>query len=767
MANFESKMFMCRASRPVRLYRSVYDAQDCAMILYPNKVFTSCKQYIRNHVTFYHITTSDCVDIPIGYWCTGNALQTMQVQAPIQPEPVMQDDGSISIHAELQVNAHGAVIYRNPTGDSTVPCDLALGDSIISDRQTTVSMNGTLETRYRIASLTSEDQSLVGGWIAGNRAVREIVPETIDDPDAGIMLLSALPANGGGSQGAGGGGGGNAADNPTTAVVTTNTGEEETVNLPDDTDAATDVTADDAAQEVEITTANYNDESFMQQLYNSYGMEYFGSSESSLMNTPIGRMIFVHGMPFQFTHITDRRGHSTKAKGQADDEFVVTMVSGGSADMYGRTFAKEIASNMPIAVMVPGKPKFLTNVKSGLFRGKDGSNEAMANIIPAFGASDTALGEALAGAVESIQGDYQYYSLEVAVEDYFQYVNSCAHAAARFMGLSQTTYRGIPLEKFDWQKYNSAEDQEYGMFEEIVGISGGVSFAYDPTGSVSDTLSNSTGESKFASFFNNINSQAREIEFIMGYSGAEAYKVIDSANFVGEAQSAMKGGLFGGIESVVDRVGTWLKNSLHGMNMRFPEIWNESQHSRGYDIEMHFITPYATPFCKYRYVLIPFFHIFCLAAPKSDTNVSQYSAPFIMRAYSKGYFNVEMGIIENLQWKRFGDGDMISEDGIPTQIDVSITFKDLYHVLAMTNMYKTGVDGTSGADNVQNFLNNTGLVDLIGTLSGVNMNRISLKDRLAIWASSSFDAWGSLGGNFMRHIQGRVRSVVENVLYGV
>ena len=70
-------------------------------------------------------------------------------------------------------------------------------------------------------------------------------------------------------------------------------------------------------------------------------------------------------------------------------------------------------------------------------------------------------------------------------------------------------------------------------------------------------------------------------------------------------------------------------------------------------------------------------------------------------------------------------------------------------------------------DNVQNFLNNTGLVDLIGTLSGVNMNRISLKDRLAMWASTSMDAWGSLGGNFMRHIQGRVRSVVENVLYGV
>lgn len=768
MARFDEKVYLCRASRPVRLYRSVYDASDCATILCPDQIFTSRKQYIRDHVTFYHITESDS-DVPVGYWCTGNVLQTIPVDVAPTQEPTMTTDGSITQTTDLEVNAHGAVIYKNPTGDRTVPCDLPFGTQILSDQQVSVVMNGMPEMRYHIASLTGEDQSLVGGWIAANRAIRVVPTVATADLAAIPMPMTAVPSapEGGGG---GTGGGGNTANNPTSVVVPTNTGSGTELTLPPDTDTSGDdagLTADDEAQEVIITTSNYNDEDFMRKMYESYGMEYFGSSESSLMNTPIGRMIFVHGMPFQFTHITDRRGHSTKSKGQADDEFVTTAASGGGADMYGRTFAKEIASNMPIAVMVPGKPKFLTNVKSGLFRGKDGSNETMAGFIPSFGASDSELGNALAGAVESIQGDYQYYSLEVAVEDYFQYVNSCAHSSARFMGLGKTLYRGVALENFDWQKYNSSEDQEYGMFEEIVGLSGGVSFAYDPTGAVTDTISNSTGESKFASFFNNINSQAREIEFIMGFSGAEAYKVIDSANFVGEAQSAMKGGLFGGIESVVDRVGTWLKNSLHGMNMRFPEIWNESQHSRGYDIEMHFIAPYATSFCKYRYVLIPFYHIFCLASPTSDTNVSQYSAPFIMRAYSKGYFNVEMGIIENLMWKRFGDGDMISEDGIPTQIDVSITFKDLYHVLAMTNMYKTGVDGTSGMDNVQNFLNNTGLVDLIGTLSGVNMNRISLKDRLAMWASTSMDAWGSLGGNFMRHIQGRVRSVVENVLYGV
>ena len=390
MAKFETKVFMCRASRPIRLYRSVYDANDCAVILQPNKVFTSRKQYIRDHVTFYHITESDVKDVPTGYWCTGNALQTMPVTVQEKPAPAVQDDGTTAIMTELKVKARGAVVYQQSTGNSTIPCDLALGDQLVTDRQSTVNMAGIPETRYRIASLTSEDQSLVGGWIAGNSAVQSITDE--QDSLADIpMLLSMVPeAPSGGGGGASTGAGTNTtpsnnANNPTWVVVPTNPGGEQEITLPNETDTAgDDITNDDAAQNVEITIENYGNEEFMKKLYESYGMTYFGSSESSLMSTPIGRMIFVHGMPFQFTHLTDRRGHSKNPKGAADGEYVTTVASGGVSDMYGRTFAKEIASNMPIAVMVPGKPKFLTNVQSGLFRGADGTKDVLAGALPEF-----------------------------------------------------------------------------------------------------------------------------------------------------------------------------------------------------------------------------------------------------------------------------------------------------------------------------------------------------------------------------------------------
>lgn len=762
MAKFTTTQFLCNVSRPTKLYKSPYDTVSTNTVIYKNQKFISDKQYQMKHVTMFHITRRQDADVPVGMWCPSTVLQLIPIESEPEAASTMKPDGTTDIQKEFQVKAFGAIIYQNPTGDRTVPSGLNLGDTIHIDQVIHTVSNGHPEVRYHIASLTSEDQTLVNGWIVENKAIREVIPEV--EPvsfDNLIMPTAAVPTPGTG--GGGTGGSGNTSNNPTTTVTPDNNDSGTTITLPATTDEGENV-------KIDISFGNFKDPEVIKELYEVYDFDYNGSTEESLMGVPIGRMLFVHGMPFQFTHITDRRLHGNDA-GKSDQEFVEVAASGGSADMYGRTFAKEIAGNMPIAVIVPGKPKFLTNITSGIKLTGDDRKDAIAGLLPGMATNDgTALEGVVKDLVSNVNGDYQYYSLEVNTEEYFQYVDSLAHPSARFMGIGKMTYRGKSLEDLHWADYNSAADQEYGMFEEVVGIAGGVSFAYDPLSAVSDSISSSTGESKFASYFNNINSQAREIEFIMGYSGFESNAVnslIESGNFVQNAQDRLReGGFFAGIGNAIDRVGSWLSNSLHGMNMRFPEIWNESTHTRSYDIEMHFITPYATQFCKWRYVLVPFYHVFCLAAPKSDTNVSQYSSPFIIRAYSKGYFNVELGIIENLTWKRFGDGDMIAEDGVPTQIDVEIQFKDLYHALAMTNMYNDQGNSVLG-NNIQNFFNNTGLVDLIGTLSGVNMNRIDLRDRLAMWASDTLDVYGSKGGNFMRHIQGRVRSVVENILYGV
>lgn len=761
MAEFTTNTLMCKCIRPTRLYESPYDTTPSTMVLMDGLAFYSRKQYMADAKSMFYISaTADDRDVPVGYWCPISMVSMYPVQEEPEPVPEVDETGAVDVNETLHIKAAGAKTYAQYNSTDVEPNGLQLGDLVVCDKKVDVATNGFIETRYHIVSTTGTDQTLADKWITVNKAVAvpngpkvimhspyvtktkaRVMPAPAD---AGIMPLAMEDA---------------AYINPN-PVVTAPDGT--VLTIPNTSDLSGDNNG------VVVNQMNTSDPDSMQQMYNSYGFDYSTVSTSSLMSIPIGRMIFVHGMPFQYTYLTDRRsagdaydgGYTGKSPGDTDSNG--TAIKGDSNDAYGRTFAKEIASNMPIVVLAPGKPKFLSSVKQGVggYVAESGIRDAF---LPMFSAqSDGEYGSILEN-LNSMEGDYQYYSMEIDTASYYNYVNSLCATSARLMGIGGVSYHGTTCFNIRWERYNSAAEQDFSVFEQVMGLAQGVSFAYDPQSSVSDTMTNQTTESQFLSFFNDLSSKARELEFITGYTGSGLDDLFDSESYVQEATGQLNTGAFAGLQNVVDRIGAWAKNSIHGMNMRFPELWADSTHSRSYDIDMHFIAPYATAFCKWRYVLVPFFHIFALAAPKSDKNTSQYSSPFLIRAYSKGYFNVEMGIIESITWKRFGDGDMISEDGVPTQIDVSVSFKDLYHTLAMTEFYGEGL-GT----NIGNFMNNTGLMDLIGTLSGVNMNRISISDRISMFAASGANALGSIGSNFMLGVNTRIRNISAKLhLFGV
>lgn len=799
MAQFTTTSLKCQCTRDVKLYASVYDPRPVNIPLTAGIQFYSRKQYHSDTVDMVYISEGiNCETTPVGYWCPFGCLKAFPIieeESPVEVRP----DGSVSVDVELYINATGASVYTSPDGMTTTPNGLAVGDRVYCDRKVNVSINGMEETRYRISSVRGDDQTLTGSWITLNRAIVNSDGPTINihnpmvrmarsmsmrSASHSIMMMSADDGGGGGGGGSTGGAatidgnrngvsygtnarpGNYSGENVGTGKANTNikTPSGETVTVPDaptsDSTGANDNTTGNTYESI-----NMADPSSYDELYKRYGFSYTATTDTSLMGIPVGRMLFVHGMPFQYTHITDRRGHSVMAWGASANEDTEGPVTSGVTDMYGRSFAANIAANMPIAVIAPGKPKFLTSVKDGMFSyaaGKD-PNQDRNNWFGFFNNSANGAEGAEGGLLEKLaegDGDYQYFSLRIDTMEYFKYVNSLCQTSARLMDLGNVTYRGQACSSIDWGDYNEAAEQDFSTVEMIIGLAKGVSFAFDPQSSVSDTINNTTQDSQFSTMFNNISSKARELEFILGYSGGDIPGFIDSTNYVQADVPHMSGGIASGITNVFKRVGSWINNSAHGMNVRFPEIWSESNYSKSYDIDMHFIAPYATHFCKWRYVLVPFFHIFALAAPISGKNVSQYSSPFLIRAYSKGFFNVEMGIIESITWKRFGDKDMISEDGIPMQIDVSVSFKDLYHALAMSAI---GNEFIESAD----FFNNSGLMDLVGTLSGVNMNRISLAERMSLFIGSSWTAFGALGSNFMRHISDRVRDVADRYFFGI
>lgn len=757
MAEFIVGTLVCRTTRPTRLYRTPYDMNGSLQIIQEKTKFYSRKQYKSGDTMMLYISEGFSDEVPTGYWCPAATVEFFPIveESEKDADPNLNTDGIKEEYTTIIIKNEDVTVYRTKDSTETEPHGLKAGDRIVCDRSITVQNGKVSEARYRIATVFGDDTTVVGCWIAGDRAeeLQSNRKVTYHNPnikaapakvrEAGIMPLE---------------------DDSTTTKPEVNPNQATfsdgtTVEVP-----TVSAEGEDAYDDVVQNTVDLNNFRDTAKLYEEYGYSYATLTKDSYMSIPLGRMLFVHGMPFQWTHITDRRQGSVKRWGASSGEAEEERLKNSSTDLYGRTFARDIAANMPIVVFAPGKPKFMTSVKAGLFGYTGQDKNAAKNFIPVMGTDSGSVWDSVWNNMQDVEGDFQYYTIEIDNAGFYENVNSMCRTSAKLMGLSDVKYRKVNCDDIDWGTYNSAAEQDFSTFETVMGLSAGASFVFDPQSSISDTLTNSTTESQFASFFSDISSKTRELEFILGYTGSGLNDMIDSQNYVEAASNQLNSGALAGFKNAVDRIGTWLKNSIHGMNMKFPEIWSDSGHSPSYEIDMHFIAPYATAFCKWRYVLVPFFHIFCLAGPKSNKSMSQYSAPFLIRAYSKAYFNIEMGIIESLTWKRFGDGDMISEDGIPTQIDVSVSLKDLYHTLAITNMYNDG----EGHFNVSNFMNNTGLMDLIGTLSGVNMNRISIGERISLFVSSNISAFGSLGGNFMRHVSDRVRNISSNLnLYGV
>lgn len=809
-----SNCYMCRVTSITRVYTNPSDMKPSTHTILPGEMFISNQQADIGSSTLFQISSpvsqERMLSIPYDTWIPSTYLD----YAPIE---VVEEDyeelpSPKECHEYFVVKINYNTFYEHSQSSEGYSWPVKVGTVIEVDRSIEIKNDNVVNMRYRVKSVDgSTDSKEVGMWILGNptfyqndtkyqdhtKNTLEAIQE--EDVPERVKFRSAVrrnsPARSGG--------------NPEDSIIYT--GEKKTQTSPfgsstavdvgesvvkqagknaqnisnksktdkdlkdsgntsgtDTDDENTDVSTWSRPQEDldEYAKITYTEMSDYVGLYKKYNMTYLGES---LMSIPIGRMIFVHGMPFQYTYLTDRRLNNNTAYSK---EPTGNFIKSGNLDMYGRMFAGDIAANTPICSIVPGTPVFLTNIKQSLFGvDSNASNKERGGWLPVLSqVTDFNIGDAIKSIID--QNDdkaYQYYSMEVNTTEYFNFVNALCQTTARFMGLGNIAYRNRSCTAFDWSNYNQAAEQDYSMFEEIAGMNNGISFAFDPMSSISDTLNNSTKDSDLAGMLNGISEKARELEFMLGTGGINL-DIVNSSDYEA-ALASVTDGVLSGVRNPLSVISSFIANTTHGMNVRFPEMWSDSSLSRSYDIDMKFITPYATQFCKWRYVIVPFLHLFCLAAPQSKDTIMNYSRPFLIKAYSRGYFNVEMGLIDSIQWKRYGEGDMISEDGVPTEIDVSISFHDLYQQLAISLFH--GAEGsekdiTVNMQRIAVFFNNSGLMDMLGSLSGVNTNRFNLGEKLSLFASTAIGAFSATGSNVLSHISDRVRnSSLMKFIYGL
>lgn len=427
-----------------------------------------------------------------------------------------------------------------------------------------------------------------------------------------------------------------------------------------------------------------NKKNFLQKILNNE------SNTTSISDREIADSLIVHnlngiyGIPYQFMETVDPRL---------------------SNSVLGRKYSEKIITKMPLLCITPGRVRFLSNYSK---REKDG---VLAKLISGDNDADIA---------DILKRDGRYYTFEFAYSEYFKYVNELCRVGARFLEIQDVVITiGKESKKacdFDWSRaLNKNLKTSIASSSEYIG------FYMDSTDSVSESFSNSTTQSQLASTLNGFSDTARELNFLLGAGAGIQYDLMDSAKLnetldtiQGISDQYLRG------NTLFRTIGNNFATIATGGKLLFPEIWADSEFTRDFDITIKLRTPDCDTMSWYLNIYVPLCHLIALAAGHQVEHVNGYSTPFLVRAFYKGLFNVDMGIVTSMNIRK-GKEAAWNIDGLPTEIDVDISIKDLYNMLTII------------ADSSKGFVTNNILMDYIANTCGINYNEMDVTRSLQIY----------------------------------
>ena len=424
----------------------------------------------------------------------------------------------------------------------------------------------------------------------------------------------------------------------------------------------------------------------------------------------------IFAMPYQFLPTVDRRIESP-----VNTESVFSL-----EDKMGRRYGEKIASHLPLLFLTPCRPRFM-----------EGFNQ---NDI------STVLNSLLTGQdlIPELSKSGRYFTTEFAYNEYYQCVNLMCAEVAYFCGI-QDEYIQLPnsngeiqIKNIDW--YTQARNDSFNNY---FFAKDSVVFYADGLTTISDSFSNTTTDSQIASTVNGFSETAKELKFLLGENSLAA-KLTD---FVEQAENTIKEGLSGFVDFaagglVNDLLGTGVNTVMQGGKMLFPKIWGDSSFSRSYSFDIKLRSPDHDNVSIFLNLLVPYIHLLALCLPQSITSgtakgsPNAYNSPFLLRAYSKGQFNINMGIITDMSVTRGGEAQW-NDNGLPTQMDISLTIEDLYNTLFMTNPNPEGKSPIPGFTSITDFLrldvvSNTEMLDFLSNLAGLNIAGVELARKTEI-----------------------------------
>lgn len=391
----------------------------------------------------------------------------------------------------------------------------------------------------------------------------------------------------------------------------------------------------------------------------------------------------VYGIPYQFLESVDPRLPDS---------------------VMGRKYSEKIIAKMPLLCITPGTAQFMSNFT------KEEKQAGLTALLE--GGSDTPLNNI-------IHNNGRYFTFAFDYENYFEYVNGLCRAGAKFLNIQdeEIDIGGSKARAADFNWINALNKNLKATFtsQEFIG------FYMDSTDSVSENFSNDTTQSQLSSALNGVSDLAREIGFLLGAGADKTIQIKDEGLLNTTLESIddlsrkyLNGGLLTNIANNFSTIAV-------GGKLLFPEIWADSSFSRNFDITIKLRTPDADVMSWYLNLYVPLCHLVALVAGHQTDNPNGYYSPFLVRAFYKGLFNIDLGIVTDMSITK-GKEAAWNVYGLPTEIDVNMTIKDLYNMLSI-------VPGNEP----KNFVTNTIMMDYIANTCGININQMDIQRSLAIY----------------------------------
>ena len=470
-------------------------------------------------------------------------------------------------------------------------------------------------------------------------------------------------------------------------------------------------------------SSSISQETIVEQLYSSdqFTVVYGNSGltdvqyRSNLDGLQVKDIRGILGCPHQFLPVADAR--------------IDNNGNAGSESSIGRVYAEKIIKHMPLLLMTPGLPDLLTSFSATQ------KSSVLGRLFGTNNRSD----------IENLftKCSGKYYSLKYAYTEYFYYVNAMLRAAAHFLKIQNIKIDTRALSDYNWMYYTtnpSGDNNDIfgheGLRKFLGPYAGCIAIYADCGNNVDDSFSNSTAQSSLSSMIDGVSDQAREINYLIGNIGGvvglQLNRITSMENLDTNISefTGLIDRIVGHKNGLVSNVVGQVQTILAGGRMIFPEIWSDSSFSRSYNCKMKLVSPSGDKLSIYLNILVPIYHLLGFVLPRQGSGQTYYS-PFLVRAYCKSLFNVDMGIIGDLNVTKGEEGEW-TKDGLPTVAEISFTIKDLYDNLFMSR-YENPLSPTGIMSNITE-------LDYIANSCGINVNDQEIVRTIKMYTGLGFGA---------------------------